>query len=211
MTQTTNLSFYFLNFGQCITTMIDNLFKLLVVFLLIQKEGVEKSAQILAFTNIIFVLPFILFSSISGMLADRFCKRDIIITTKIFEFFILLIALFAFSIENSTLLCILLFLLATHTAFAIPAKYGILPEILDKTKIVKGNARLISATSISIITGSFLASYLLDISNKNFIITTVFCSVLSLIGLISSFFIEKNSGYHILENQKIFCLKLKIV
>ena len=44
----------------------------------------------------LFSLPFILFSMAGGFLADRFSKRTITIGVKIFEVFVMLLALAGF-------------------------------------------------------------------------------------------------------------------
>lgn len=183
-------SFTYLNITQFLGALNDNVYKLLVVYFLITLEGIENSNTILAMTGAIFVLPFLLFSGPSGTLADRYSKRNIIILTKIFELVIMIGSVLAFAYENTIGAYIVLFLLAAQSAFFGPSKYGILPELVTTEKISKANGLMTSFTFLAIILGTFLASFVLDISGRNFFFASLFCAVIALAGLITSLCIE---------------------
>ncbi len=183
-------SYTYLNLTQFLGALNDNIYKLLIVYFLIQIEGSEASHKVLALTGAIFVLPFILFSASSGMLADRYSKRNIIIFTKLFEVGIMVAGVFAFHYEVKWGLLGILFCLATHSAIFAPSKYGILPEIVSSEKITQANGIMTSFTFLAIILGTFIASFILDVSDRNFIAAAILCSVLSLIGFLASLCIE---------------------
>jgi len=183
-------SFTYLNITQFLGALNDNLYKLLIVYFFIQLDGIENSHIILATTGAIFVLPFLLFSAPSGTLADRYSKRNIIILTKLFELVIMTAAIFAFTYESKIGSYAILFLLAAQSAFFGPSKYGILPELVPSDKISKANGLMTSFTFLAIILGTFFASFLLDITDRNFIVASFFCAVIALAGLITSFCIE---------------------
>src|SRR5699024_5014388 len=79
-----------------------------------------------------------------------------------------------------------------------PSKYGILPELVKTERISQANGLMTSFTFLAIIIGTFFASFLLDITSRNFLFAAIFCWSLSLIGLITSFCIEYTppSGSH---------------
>lgn len=183
-------SFTYLNVTQFLGALNDNIYKLLIVYFFIQLEGIENSHRILSMTGAIFVLPFLLFSAFSGTLADRFSKRNIIVYTKIFELVIMAFSILAFWTESKFGSCCILFLLATQSAIFGPSKYGILPELVSTDKISKANGMMTSFTFLAIISGTFFASFLLDITNRHFIIAAFFCTFIALIGTITSFCIE---------------------
>lgn len=183
-------SFTYLNITQFLGALNDNIYKLLIVYLLIDIEGIENSHTILASTGAIFVLPFLLFSTSSGTLADRFSKRNIIAFTKVFELVIMILGAIFFALQSKIGSYIILFMLATQSAIFGPSKYGILPEIVPNDKISKANGMMTSFTFLAIILGTFSASFLIDITGRNFIVAAVFCSVIALIGMITSFCIE---------------------
>lgn len=183
-------SFTYLNLTQFLGALNDNIYKLLIVYFLIQIEGIAYSHQILATTGAIFVLPFLLFSAISGTMADRFSKRDIIVITKILELVIMGLAVLAFGIESKLGSYAILFLLATQSAIFGPSKYGIVPELVSSDRISKANGLMTSFTFLAIILGTFLASFLLEITGRNYILASIFCTFVALIGLVTSFCIE---------------------
>lgn len=183
-------SFTYLNITQFLGALNDNIYKLLVVFFLIQQQGIENSHIILSCTGAVFVLPFLLFSSNSGTLADRFSKRNIIVLTKILELLVMAVGVLGFAFESATLSYLALFLLATQSAIFGPSKYGIIPEIVTSEKISSANGLMTSFTFLAIIIGTFLASFLTDITGRNFILACLFCTVISLVGVIISFGIQ---------------------
>src|SRR3984885_10995937 len=183
-------SFTYLNVTQFLGALNDNIYKLLIVYFFIQLEGIEYSHQILATTGAIFVIPFLLFSAISGTLADRFSKRDIIVTTKILELVIMGLAVCAFAFQSKWGSYGILFLLATQSAIFGPSKYGIVPELVSSERISKANGLMTSFTYLAIILGTFLASFLIQITDRNFIICAIFCTFIALVGLYTSFCIE---------------------
>jgi acyl-[acyl-carrier-protein]-phospholipid O-acyltransferase / long-chain-fatty-acid--[acyl-carrier-protein] ligase len=102
----------------------------------------------------IFVLPSLLFSGWSGHLADRVSKRKVLIGVKIFELFIMLIGLAALVTDHIEGMMLVVFLMGLHAAIFSPAKYGIVPEILDDRDLSRGNALLEMSTFVAIVLGS---------------------------------------------------------
>lgn len=184
-------SFACLNLTQFLGALNDNLFKLLVIFLLISTRGPEQSSLIVSVVGAIYVLPFLLFSAASGVLADRFSKQTMIRVLKATEVLFTALAIFAFAAKSSWACYVLLFLIATHSAVFGPPKYGIIPEIVPEERMTKANGHLITLTYLAIICGTFLASFLVDITGKNFVLSVSFCLLFSIIGLFFSFGIKK--------------------
>lgn len=182
--------FTYVNITQFLGAMNDNLYKLLIIYFFIQLEGIEKSHIVLATTGAIYVLPFLLFSSSAGTLADRYSKRNIIICTRTLELFVMLSGVFAFAYSSMMWSYATLFLLATHSALFCPSKYGILPELLPQDKISRSNGIMTSCTYLAVILGTFLASFLLDITNRNFILAALFCVIGASLGVASSLCIK---------------------
>lgn len=183
-------SFTYLNVTQGLGALNDNIYKLLIVFFLIQLEGIESSHKILAMTGAVFVLPYLLFSAVSGTLADRFSKRDVIVITKILELVIMALGVMAFAYQSKIGSYTILFFLGLQSAIFSPSKYGIVPELVATDRISKANGLMTSFTFMSIILGTFLASFLSQITDRNFVVSSIFCTFISIIGLVASFCIE---------------------
>ena len=183
-------SFTYLNITQFLGALNDNIYKLLIVFYFIQIEGIENSHRILASTGAVFVLPFLIFSAVSGTLADRYSKRNIIIFTKVIELITIIGGVFAFIYESKIGSYVVLFMLAAESTLFVPSKYGIVPELVPQDKISKANGVMTTFTFLAMILGTFLASFLLDITGRHYIGASLFCTLVAIIGLIASFMIE---------------------
>jgi len=191
-----NISFHFLNATQFLGALNDNVFKLLIIFWLIYIQGISKTNIILSLAGAIFVIPFLLFSAAAGVLADRFSKRNIIVSMKIAEAAIMMVSLFAIIFNWQIGIFILLFFMASQSSIFGPSKYGIIPEIVPKEKISKANGILTSLTYLAIIIGTFLAAFITDITKKNFSLAICFCILISIAGLLTSIKIEKTAAKH---------------
>ncbi len=184
-------SFRFLNICQFIGAMNDNIFKLLLIYFCIMIEGNKASSFTLSLTGGVYVIPFLLLASLSGTAADRFSKRTIIVITRGVEIGIMLLGTVGFYLESPLLAFIALFFLACHSAMFAPCKYGIVPEIVEAEDISRANGLLTSFTYIAIIIGTFLASFLTDITGKNFVLAALFCASCSIVSLYASTRIQK--------------------
>ena len=83
------------------------------------------------------MLPFLLFSSFAGKLADRISKNKLIMYLKLSEVFIMILGMFALGVGSSWASYTLLFLLSTQSALFSPPKYSIIPELVEEDGILK--------------------------------------------------------------------------
>lgn len=180
-----------LNLTQFFTAFNDNLYKLLLAFYLIFLLGTQHSNLILAIAGGVFVIPFIIFASFAGSLADRYSKRAVIYFTRILEIVTTLFGVVAFYFHSVIGAYIVLFFLAFQSAIFSPAKYGIIIEITPKERISHCNGVLTATTYLAIILGTFFASFLTDVSDRNFLIAVSACVVIAILGAVSSLGIEK--------------------
>jgi acyl-[acyl-carrier-protein]-phospholipid O-acyltransferase/long-chain-fatty-acid--[acyl-carrier-protein] ligase len=184
-------SFKFLNATQFLGALNDNIFKLIIIYLLINVQGVENSSVILSTAGAVFVIPFLLFSSAAGVLADKLRKSSILVAMKISEIIVMSLSLIAIILKSAFFLYTLLFFMAMQSAVFGPSKYGIIPEIVPPKNVSKANGALNSLTYLSIIIGTFLASFITDVTNKNFVIAGSICVVIAFLGFFSSLGIIK--------------------
>jgi acyl-[acyl-carrier-protein]-phospholipid O-acyltransferase/long-chain-fatty-acid--[acyl-carrier-protein] ligase len=176
---------------QFLGAMNDNFFKFVLVYFLINIKGAAFASAILAAAGAVFVIPFLLFSSAAGVWADKISKRNIIIGTKIAELIFVLLSLLAVYFKSEFALYALLFGMAAQSAVFGPSKYGIIPEIVETKDVSKANGLLSSFTYLAIIIGTFLASSVTDLTNKNFLLTDFGCVLIAIVGLFMSFNITR--------------------
>ncbi len=184
---------HFLNISQFLGVVNDNFFKYLIVFLFIHLRGIAESPVILTWVGIVYVLPFLLFSSAAGILADRFSKQEMIIFLKFTEIIIMVLGIVAFLFQSDWASYTLLFLLSLQSAAFGPPKYSVIPELVSPTEIPKANGLVTSFTYLGIIFGTFLASFLTQITDKNFPLAAGVGVVIALFGFISSLLIPKTT------------------
>src|SRR5712691_12189559 len=141
----------------------ENGLKSLVFFLILAMhlKPAEENSKVLVL-NLLFSVPFILFSMMGGFLADRFSKRTVTIGTKLFEMAVMLLAMFAFAQENLPLALAAVFLASTQAAIFGPSKYGLLPELLPTKLLSWGNGVIELGTFLAIISGVVVAGFLSD-------------------------------------------------
>jgi acyl-[acyl-carrier-protein]-phospholipid O-acyltransferase/long-chain-fatty-acid--[acyl-carrier-protein] ligase len=165
----------------------DNLLQKLVIFTMLAM-GLSLSEQhhIGESVGALFSLPFILFSMAGGYLADRFSKRTITMSVKVFEMFVMLIALAGFASSSTRLMLVCIFLMGVHSAFFGPSKYGLLPELLPEKKLSWGNGLLELGTFMAIILGTVAAAWLSKLLGHNQLPAGVLLLLLAVAGFACS-------------------------
>ena len=186
-----NFSFAYLNITQFLVTLNDSIFRLIVAYSLIDVLGAKSSNNILSISAAVFVLPFLLFSMPSGQLADKFSKRRVIMWTLWAELIFMFIGIVAIEIRAVFWSYFALFLIAMQSSVFSPSKYSILPELVPAERLAYANGMITLATYLSIITGTFLASFISDITNRNYTFVVLLCVIFSIIAIFTGARIEK--------------------
>ncbi|NVN89034.1 MAG: acyl-[ACP]--phospholipid O-acyltransferase [Desulfuromonadales bacterium] len=184
-------SFNRLNATQFLGAMNDNILKLLIIFCLIGVQGAERAGIITAGVGAAFVLPFLLFSAPAGCLADRLAKSRIIVAVKLMEVLVTALAVLAFALGWHNGLYLVIFMMATHSAFFAPAKYGVIPELADREQLSRANGLVESFTYLAIIFGTTLASGLAQAVQGRFWMAAVFSLVIAVAGFWAAFGMEE--------------------
>ena len=137
----------------------DNIYKMIVSLLaadigLSEGDGSGYLSLVLA----IYIFPFFLFSGYAGHMADVLSKRTVLVAFKFFEIAAMIVGIFAFHAGSLAWMLAVLFLMALHSTFFSPAKYGILPEMLPEKELSRANGLLEMTTFLAIILGTSLGS-----------------------------------------------------
>jgi len=173
----------------------DNAFKLLASLSAVTLISQNHSGYShLSLITTIFVLPFLLFSTYAGYLADRFNKRRIIIVVKIVEVLIMALGFFVLSAGDMLAMYIILFLMGIQSTFLGPAKYGLIPEILSDEQLSEGNGVMQMWTYIAIIIGASCGGYLFHIFHNKIQMAALVFMCISITGVVTSIFIPKTQA-----------------
>ena len=176
----------FHNISQFTSALVDNLFKFLTIFLLITIHGDKSSSEIMSIVGIVYVLPFLLFSSFAGKLADKISKQKFIVVSKFGEVLVTLVGILAFYFQSSLACYFLLFLLSVVAALMGPPKYSIIAELVPREEIPKANGIITASTYLAVIVGMVMGGVLSTYSGGDYTFASTFCFWIALVGFICS-------------------------
>jgi len=159
-------------------------------------KGVLNEAQAISLMPVLFYAPWALFCTVAGYLADRYSKRSSLVFWKIAEVGITLIALLGFWLGTQGyqigpfLVLSTVFLMGTHSAFFVPAKYGAMPEILQPQMLSRGNGLLESLSFLAVILGTMFGGILSEFYGGQEYLIGIILTALALIGAAASLLIH---------------------
>jgi 1-acyl-sn-glycerol-3-phosphate acyltransferase len=149
--------------AQALGAFNDNLYRSALLILITFGGTISTSMQPEVLTNLaggLFILPYLLFSGLAGQIADRFDKSHVVQAVKATEILIMALAGTGLASGNLTVLMSALFMLGMHSTFFAPAKYGLLPQILQPAELIGGNAMLEMGTFLAILLGTLAGGVL---------------------------------------------------
>ena len=159
-----NKNFWKITLSNFFGVLNDNAFKQVIIFVLITQVG-HSEAKALSYNTLvsfIFFLPFIIFTTFSGKVANKFSKSKIIKWVKLLEIFIMVLGAIAITYDITILALVLLFLMAVQSAFYSPCFYGVLPQLFSRNNLSEANGKMSFFHFIAIIFGTGIAGVLSD-------------------------------------------------
>ncbi|WP_027467459.1 MFS transporter [Deefgea rivuli] len=143
----------------------DNLFKnaflVLIAFHGLSTAGLD-AATLVNIAAGVFILPFFLFSTLAGQLAEKYDKAKLAQWIKLLEIAIMLVAGAGFIWHNAALLMSCLFMMGIHSALFGPLKYSVLPQYLKDKEILGGNGLIEMGTFIAILLGQIAGTLIIQ-------------------------------------------------
>ena len=168
----------------------DNFFKQAAIFLAIA-AGLGHLRGIAA---ALIALPYVLFASYAGWLADRFPKRNVVIGAKVLELVAMTCGAVGIYTGSWWMILSMVFLTGLQSAIFSPALNGSIPELYPASYVTTANAVLRIVTTSTILLGVVLAGYALDLDGQGEGITigerlvvSLTVIAVSLLGLVISF------------------------
>jgi acyl-[acyl-carrier-protein]-phospholipid O-acyltransferase / long-chain-fatty-acid--[acyl-carrier-protein] ligase len=180
--------FWNLMFTQFQGAFSDNALKWLVVFPVLASLtlGEDEKQTFFGQASLLFAVPFLLFSTVGGWMADRFSKRSVMVWVKAAEILIMLFAMAALKFEMRALQLTAICLMGVQSAIFAPAKYGIMPEVLPTSKLSAGNGILELLTFLAIILGTYAGGWLAETMVNREVWSGVLLAVLAGVGVMIS-------------------------
>jgi MFS family permease len=173
---------------QALGALNDNVFRnaliVLATFGIVSEDG-ASAGQLAAIATGLFILPYFLFSTLAGQLADRYDKAQVARIVKIWEIVLCAVAGVGFAIQSIPLLLFVLFMLGAQSTFFSPVKYSILPQHLKAYELLSGNAFIEAGTFLAILIGSILGSLLIDTADLGLTVSGIMMAA-ALVGYASA-------------------------
>ena len=167
----------------------DNVFKNALMILLAFKAASWISMDKNLVQNlgqVVFILPFLLFSATCGQLADKYDKAKLTRFVKLFEIAIMFVAGLGFFFKSPVLLFVALFMMGTHSTLFGPVKYAILPQHLKQAELVGGNGLVEMGTFLAILMGEILGGILIGFETNGMLLVTLVTLGLAVAGYLTS-------------------------
>lgn len=138
----------------------DNVYKNALLIFITFRLVVENQGVLLNIAAIAFILPYFLFGSTAGQLADKYEKTILIKRIKLAEVVIMIFGSIAIYSGSIVFMMVILFAMGTQSAFFGPIKYSILPQHLKEDELLTGNAYVEAGTFIAILLGTVAGGFL---------------------------------------------------
>jgi acyl-[acyl-carrier-protein]-phospholipid O-acyltransferase / long-chain-fatty-acid--[acyl-carrier-protein] ligase len=180
---TASLGFWAVCLVQFMTAFVDNAFRIgiiaFAVFIEVQAKDdanayVWPAHQVATISTVLMLLPYALLSLAAGALSDRYPKRWVFIVGKFAELPLMAAGMIGLMwsyravmagespVVGIGLVLAMIFFLGVQVAFISPARYGILPEILDDESLTEGNGYLELCSFGGIFAGTLSAGFVVD-------------------------------------------------
>lgn len=137
----------------------------------------------------LFILPFFIFSPMAGQLSDKYNKAKQLRLIKLIEIFIMGLGVLGFYGHHTLLLMLVLFLMGMQSAFFGPAKYSILPQHLNPSELLQGNALVEMSTFLAILLGTIAGGLLISGQTAGLLWVSIAIVTIAILGFLGSLLI----------------------
>lgn len=148
---------------QFLNVLSDNLLKNAILVMIAFSSitiGKFNSTFSINIITILFTLPFFIFASYAGKIADSSDKVQIIKIIKLCEILIVTIASAGIVFENIWLMMVAVLLMSSHSTFFSPIKYSILPQYFSQPKkLLLANSYVEVGSFIAVLIGQIIGSW----------------------------------------------------
>ncbi|PCJ29816.1 MAG: acyl-[ACP]--phospholipid O-acyltransferase [Rickettsiales bacterium] len=173
----------------------DNILKNALIILITFKLANEltlSSYTLIMLAHMLFTLPFVLFASISGQLADKYERSTIVKIIKFVEIGIVIASSYGFYTTNLPILFGCIAMMGTHSTFFGPIKYSVLPDHLRKEELLGANGFIEAGTFLSILLGTMMGGFY----NFSNILVISLALIVSVVGFVASLFMPKSNNFN---------------
>lgn len=176
----------------------DNAFKTIAMLLAVQQvRDPGTQAALVSLAAMIFMMPFVLFPTVAGWLADRACKRRVLIACKVAELVFAALGAVCLAMTGQwgfAPVLSVVFLLAAQASFLAPAFQGLLPEIFDERELSAANGITELVAFLGIILGCGVGGFVAAKLPPGSWGLGVPCILLGVVGVAAVFFVPRGAA-----------------
>lgn len=147
----------------------DNYMKWLIIFIFIMTRPEEEQGLMISVANGLFVIPYILFSSIAGNITRKNNKVTIIRYAKAIEIPIMIVTSVGFFLSSLPIVLTALFLMGLQSSLFSPAKYGLIRDVGGKKRVSFGTGAMEMLTFLGVLLGTYFGGEFSDSEKYDFI------------------------------------------
>ena len=157
-----NKNIILLWFGHLISHAGDSIYMIALPWLILDLTGSKSTTSL---TTMSGYLPSILFGLIAGMLADKYSRKIVMITSDILRavFVIIVPISLIFGFASPLLIGIITFIVATIATPFYPARDSLIPDIVPKDQLTGANSIISTSGQMAHLLGPFLAGVFVSI------------------------------------------------
>ncbi len=170
-------------------SILKNALIILITFKLANELAIS-ALHLVLLANVLFILPFALFASLSGQLADKYERSTIVKIIKFVEIGIVIVSSYGFYTTNLVVLFCCIGAMGIHSTFFGPIKYSVLPDKLKKDELLGANGFVEAGTFLAILIGTMLGGFY---NFNNQLIIAIALSI-AVIGFVASLFMPKSNN-----------------
>lgn len=149
----------------CLGAFADNMLRQALIigiaFGAIPMGDLERPDDAIPIVGSLFAVAMLIFSSISGQIAERYETAMLFRRLKFVEVALMGVAAAGFLLNAGWLLVGVLFAMGAQSAFFNPARVGAMPKYLYADELVRGNGFCNAGLYVSILTGLFMGGLLI--------------------------------------------------
>src|SRR3974390_103878 len=134
----------------------DNFLKTALVFLILFKVGGSKGESLITLATAVFIAPYFFLSGLGGEMADHYDKAIVAQRLKLIEIGVAVVAVAGFAMHSVPVLFAALVGFGVIGSLFGPIKYGILPDLLQRSELPAANALVEGATFMAILLGTIV-------------------------------------------------------
>ncbi len=142
----------------------DNFIKHCLVFVAVLWSAPSwlSQSQLISAISAALVIPYLLFSPLSGKITVLYSKQTIFRVCKLAEFPIVALAIVSFLTESVLCGWLSVLLMGIQSCMYSPSKYGLIRDIGGKSRVNFGSGVFETMAFLAILVGTSLAAYLSD-------------------------------------------------